>query len=94
MSASLIVDLRGRGGNYVEIANTLEVLRADRATNRRPIVALVDRQSRSGKNILAYEIKPVQPDVLVERAGPFAAGRDFILDAGVQEAVKLLNATR
>jgi carboxyl-terminal processing protease len=138
---ALIVDLRGRGGNYLEIAKILDVLRTDLAKHRRPIVALVDRQSRSGKDILAYEIKqnqlarlvgepsagavipatfadvghdtilmfptirlprytellefkPVQPDVLVERAGPFAAGRDFILDAGIEEAVRLFRAGR
>jgi carboxyl-terminal processing protease len=138
---ALIVDLRGRGGNYLEIAKILEILRSESARTRRPMVALVDRQSRSGKDILAYEIKqnhlarlvgepsagavipatfadvghdtilmfptgrlprytdilefkPVTPDVLVERAGPFAAGRDPILDAGIQEAVKLLQASR
>jgi carboxyl-terminal processing protease len=138
---ALIVDLRGRGGSYLEIAKILEVLRGDLARNRRPIVALVDRQSRSGKDILAYELKqnrlarlvgepsagavipatfadvghdtilmfpagrlprytevlefkPVQPDVPVERAGPFAAGRDSILDAGIQEAVRLLQTGR
>ena len=54
---ALVVDLRGRGGSYLEIAKILEVLRGDLARNRRPIVALIDRQSRSGKDILAYEIK-------------------------------------
>ena len=138
---ALVVDLRGRGGNYLEIAKILDVLRADLARHKRPIVALVDRQSRSGKDILAYEIKqnhlarlvgepsagavipatfadvghdtilmfpalrlprytdilefkPVEPDVMVERAGAFAAGRDFILDAGIQEAIKLLQTAR
>ena len=40
------------------------------------------------------EFKPVEPDVMVERAGPFASGRDSILDVGIQEAVKLLQVTR
>jgi C-terminal processing protease CtpA/Prc len=35
------------------------------------------------------ELKPVQPDVLVERSGLFAAGRDAILEAGINEARRL-----
>jgi hypothetical protein len=35
------------------------------------------------------ELKPIQPDVLVERPGLFAAGRDGILEAGVAEARRL-----
>ena len=32
------------------------------------------------------EGKPVEPDVFVERAGPFSAGNDPILKAGLAEA--------
>ena len=35
------------------------------------------------------ELKPVTPDVHVERPGLFAAGRDPIIEAGIAEAVRL-----
>lgn len=135
----LILDLRGRGGNGLAVAKILEILRLDTETRHRPIVALVDRQSRSAKDVLAYEIKktrvarlvgertagavipatfadvgyetilmfpsfklarytdllefkPVEPDVLVERSGPLSAGNDAILNAGLDEALKLVKA--
>jgi len=40
------------------------------------------------------ELKPVAPDVLVERPGLFAAGRDGILEAGIAEARRLAAARR
>ena len=132
----LIIDLRGRGGNGFAISKIVALLQADRATKNRPIVALVDRQSRSAKDVLAYEFKskgiarlvgeptagavipasfadvghdsvlmfptfrmprytdlldfkPVQPDVSIERAGPFSAGKDPILEAGLAEVLRL-----
>jgi carboxyl-terminal processing protease len=132
----LIIDLRGRGGNAFAISKIVALLQADRATKNRPIVALVDRQSRSAKDVLAYEFKsrgiarlvgeptagavipasfadvghdsvlmfptfrlprytdllefkPVQPDVSIERAGPFSAGKDPILEAGLAEVLRL-----
>jgi carboxyl-terminal processing protease len=54
---ALVIDLRGRGGNGAAIAKIVDVLRADRAQRNRPIVALIDRQSRSAKDVLAYEFK-------------------------------------
>jgi carboxyl-terminal processing protease len=35
----------------------MNVLRADRAARNRPIIALIDRQSRSAKDVLAFEMK-------------------------------------
>ena len=137
---ALIIDLRGRGGNGNAIAKILDVLRARSASNRQPVVALVDRQSRSAKDVLAYELKknglarlvgeptagavipatfadvghetilmfpsfklprytdilelkPVAPDIAVERAGPLSAGDDPILKAGLAEAAKLARAS-
>ncbi len=128
----IILDLRGRGGSGAAVAQILQVLRADGSRRHRPVVALVDRQSRSAKDVLAYELKatglarivgertagavmpatfadvghesilmfprtrlprysdllelkPVEPDVFVERAGPFSAGNDPILDAGLAD---------
>ncbi|HYP26814.1 MAG TPA: S41 family peptidase [Blastocatellia bacterium] len=53
----IIIDLRGRGGNGLAVAKIVEILRAEREKRNRPIVALVDRQSRSAKDVLAYEFK-------------------------------------
>jgi carboxyl-terminal processing protease len=130
----LLLDLRGRGGNGVVVPDILQLL----AEWRRPIVALIDRQSRSAKDALAYEFKQrhlatlvgeptagavipasfaqvgdktmlmfpsftlgeyteklelkggVAPDIFVERAGPFSAGGDPILDRGKLEIARLL----
>jgi carboxyl-terminal processing protease len=134
----LIIDLRGRGGSAGEVTRIVKLVREFMSRTGRPVVALVDRQSRSGKDILAYEFRemgvrlvgepsagavipamfadvghdsilmfpamrlqnytdklefnPVQPHVAVERPGLFAAGRDAILEAGIQEALRLVNA--
>lgn len=136
----LIIDLRGRGGNGLAISKIIDILRADSSARQRPIIALVDRQSRSAKDVLAYEMKktgvarvvgertagavipatfadvghetilmfpsfklpkytdlleskPVEPDVLVERAGPLSAGDDPILKAGLAEALSLVKGS-
>jgi len=130
----LLLDLRGRGGNGVVVPDILEVL----SHWCRPIVALTDRQSRSAKDALAYELKQrylatlvgeqtagavipasfapvgdktilmfpsftlgeytqklelkggVLPDVLVERAGPYSAGKDPIFDRAQVELARIL----
>lgn len=130
----LILDLRGRGGNGAAIDDLLDTLRRW----RRPIVALTDRQSRSAKDVLAYEFKQrhlatvvgertagavipasfaplgdnavlmfpsftlgdytarlelkggVEPDIFVERAGPYSNGEDPILIRGVAELHQLI----
>jgi carboxyl-terminal processing protease len=134
---ALILDLRGRGGNGLAIPKIIDILRAERSGKRRAVVALVDRQSRSAKDIIAYELKknglarvvgeqtagavipatfadvghdsvlmfpsfklprytetlelkPVAPDLFVERAGPLSAGDDPILKAGLSEALRLV----
>jgi carboxyl-terminal processing protease len=134
----LIIDLRGRGGSATEVTRIVKLVREFMAGTGRPVVALVDRQSRSGKDILAYEFRemgvrlvgepsagavipamfadvghdsilmfptfrlqnytdklefnPVQPHVTAERPALFAAGRDAILEAGIAEALRLVNA--
>lgn len=133
---AVVIDLRGRGGSAGEVQRIISVV--DEIRKKRPVVALADRQSRSGKDLLVYEfkqrgirivgeasagavipasfadvgfdsvlmfpstrlpkytdlleLKPVPPDVLVERAGVFAAGKDPILEAGLEEARRLLKA--
>jgi len=134
---ALVLDLRGRGGNAPVVPQIMRVLSGPEAVWNRPVVALVDRQSRSGKDALAHELKasgrgrlvgeptagaavpaafadvgadtvlmfpsfslpkytellelkPTPPDVYVERAGPYSAGADPILDAGIREALDLV----
>lgn len=133
---ALILDLRGRGGNAAVVPQVMRLLSGPEAVWNRPVVALIDRQSRSGKDALAYELKtsgrarlvgeptagavvpaslaevgpdtvlmfpsftvpkytellelkPTPPDVAVERAGPYSAGADPILEAGIREALAL-----
>lgn len=133
---ALVLDLRGRGGSATEVPRIVQVIEEYRQSAKRPVVALADRQSRSGKDVLLYEfrqrgirivgeasagavipasfgdvghgmvlmfpsfrlgkytdlleLKPIEPDVHVERPGLFAAGRDGIIEAGVREAVRLV----
>lgn len=54
---ALVIDLRGRGGSASEVQRIIGVVREYKERTNRPIVALVDRQSRSGKDILAHEFK-------------------------------------
>jgi hypothetical protein len=49
----LLLDLRGRGGNGVVVPEILQIL----SDWKKPIVALIDRQSRSAKDALAFEFK-------------------------------------
>jgi carboxyl-terminal processing protease len=128
----LLLDVRGRGG---QVQVTELVLRALRSS-RRPLVLLIDRETRSAKEILAFRLKGqpqvsligertagavlpggysklpggamvmlpadpkgiekltsgaslegrgVDPDLAVERGGPYSAGADPILDAGLKE---------
>ena len=54
---SLLLDLRGRGGSATEIPRIVKIVRDYKDRTGRPVVALIDRQSRSGKDILAHEFK-------------------------------------
>ena len=54
---SLVIDLRGRGGSATEIPRIVAIVREFKERTGHPVVALVDRQSRSGKDILAHEFK-------------------------------------
>lgn len=53
----VVLDLRGRGGSGEMVERLLEVLARDRARRRRPILAWVDRFTRSAKEVLAFEIR-------------------------------------
>ena len=52
-----VLDLRGRGGNGMAIARILDVVESESKSRHWPVVALIDRQSTSAKDILAYELK-------------------------------------
>ena len=54
---ALVIDLRGRGGSATEVTRIVEFVDEYIKKVKRPVVALVDRQSRSGKDILTYEFK-------------------------------------
>jgi carboxyl-terminal processing protease len=53
----LILDLRGRGGSTLTVTTLLSVLGWAKRNWGRPIVVLVDRGTRSAKEILAHEIR-------------------------------------
>ncbi|MEQ8766034.1 MAG: S41 family peptidase [Planctomycetota bacterium] len=52
--SALVLDLRGRGGNAAEVDRILSALQKKW---RRPTIALIDRGTRSAKEVLAYEFK-------------------------------------
>ena len=54
---SFIFDLRGRGGSGVGVAPILEVLDKAHSSRGLPVVALIDRQTRSAKDLLASELR-------------------------------------
>ena len=54
---ALVLDLRGRGGSATEVTRIVQVVEGYQKRTGRPVVALADRQSRSGKDVLIYEFK-------------------------------------
>ncbi|HEV3052795.1 MAG TPA: S41 family peptidase [Longimicrobium sp.] len=139
-SDALVLDLRGRGGGAHVVQQVLRLLTdGPKRRFRGPVVALIDRQARSGKEALAYELrrqgaarlvgeptagavipasfvdvgegavlmfpqmtlppytdllegKPTPPDVAVAWGGPYSGDRDPILEAGLDEAVRMVRA--
>jgi len=137
-SDALILDLRGRGGSGEVVPKLIALLaRGPAQRYEGPVVALVDRQTRSAKEMLAtelraqglarvvgeptagavvganfddvgdsailmfpgtpvppyterLELRPTDPDVIVPWGGPYSGGRDPILEAGIDEAVRLV----
>lgn len=59
----LILDLRGRGGSGVMVHSILSQISARHWG--KPVVALIDRDARSAKEVLAYEIKRRKVGLLV-----------------------------
>ncbi len=57
-SQALVLDLRGRGGSGSAVQDILRLLAPGKKQRfRGPIVALIDRQTRSAKEQLAYELR-------------------------------------
>ncbi|UCC83966.1 MAG: PDZ domain-containing protein, partial [Gemmatimonadota bacterium] len=56
-SDALVFDLRGRGGNRATVPRLLEVLDDARAARDLPLVALIDRGTRSAKEVIAHELR-------------------------------------
>ena len=54
---ALLLDLRGRGGSAMIVFAILNLFEGENAVWDRPVVALFDRNSRSAKDMLAYEMK-------------------------------------
>lgn len=133
---ALVLDLRGRGGSGAMVPRLLSVLDGARSRRGLGVVVLTDRDTRSAKEVLAWELRetgravlvgeptagaaipavfedvgddtylmfpafryprytdlielhPVTPHVPVARAGPYSGGTDPILEAGVDQAVRM-----
>jgi len=57
LSDVLVLDLRGRGGSEAAVNGVLRLLGSTAEKRTRPVVALIDRQTRSAKEELAYELR-------------------------------------
>ena len=58
LSQALVLDLRGRGGSETAVLDVLRLLAPGKKRRfNGPIVALIDRQTRSAKERLAYELR-------------------------------------
>ncbi|RMF73451.1 MAG: PDZ domain-containing protein [Planctomycetota bacterium] len=138
---ALVLDLRGRGGNGAVIGSIVRLFDGDAAVWRKPVIALVNRLSRSAKEVIAYEFRKrgcatlvgeptagavipasfadigedtllmfpafklkgytdelegvgVRPHISVCDAGPFSAGADPVLEAGLVRAVEEIRTRR
>lgn len=54
---ALVLDLRGRGGSAGEIPPMLSMISGESADWHKPVVALIDHESRSAKEVIAYSIR-------------------------------------
>ncbi len=62
---AMVLDLRGRGGSADMVTRVLKVLAGRNSKWRKPVVALIDGQTRSAKEMLAYELKTRKIGTLV-----------------------------
>ncbi|MFT7667522.1 MAG: carboxyl-terminal processing protease [Planctomycetota bacterium] len=61
----LILDLRGRGGSAIECVRIKALLNLESGKWKRPLVTLIDRSTRSAKEVIALEIKQEKVGKLV-----------------------------
>lgn len=61
----LIIDLRGRGGSAMECKKFKDLLGPESGKWGRPMVALIDRATRSAKEVIALEFKQAEVGILV-----------------------------
>ena len=54
---ALVLDLRGRGGNGGAVRGIVDIVSGKRSDWDKPTVALIDRNSRSAKEVIAYYFK-------------------------------------
>lgn len=54
---ALVLDLRGRGGSGGAVQFLIRVLDGSESTWRKPVVAIIDRHSRSAKEVIAHELR-------------------------------------
>ncbi len=54
---AVILDLRGRGGSAAAVEEVLACLRGRGRVFHQPVVALIDAQTRSAKEVLAHELQ-------------------------------------
>jgi C-terminal processing protease CtpA/Prc len=88
----LVIDVRGRGGSAGEVPRIVEVVREYQSSTGRPVVALIDRQSRSGKDILAHEFKQLGVRLVGEATAGAVIPATFA-DVG-HDSVLMFPATR
>ncbi len=62
---SMVLDLRGRGGNGVEAKRIVSFFTGRRKKWDRPFVALMDRESRSAKEMIAHEFKVQKAGLII-----------------------------
>ncbi|HVR76067.1 MAG TPA: PDZ domain-containing protein [Planctomycetota bacterium] len=85
----LVIDLRGRGGQATVIVEISKRIRAD----GRPAVLLIDRETRSAKEVLASILKAAGFTLVGERtAGAVRASGYMLLSTGARFMVPLSSA--
>jgi len=89
---ALVLDLRGSGGSAAECARILQVLERSVHGTGMPLVALVDGETRSAKEILAHEIQRRQLGVLVGRRTAGALLAASFVPVGPEEMLMLPHA--
>lgn len=62
---AFILDMRGRGGSATAVQSLLVYLKSSPPFSERPLAVLVDEQSRSAKEVFAYEFKEQDLGLLV-----------------------------